>query len=224
MIFTEPYPLLGVISPWNYPFHNFMNHIISGIFAGCGVVVKVSEFSSYSAQYFVNIVKECLKVNGFDPDLVQVVTGFAGAGQALVACDDVDKIIFTGSPGVGRRVMEGASKFLKPVVLELGGKDPMIFTETTPLDDCVAWSMRGVYQNAGQNCCGVERLFVYSSIFDDFIAKITPLVNNMRQGDPLRRNVDCGAMCMPHAAARVQVSTASVMNSFEKIILVSSSS
>jgi len=200
----EPYPVLGVIAPWNYPFHNFMNHIISGIFAGCGIVVKVSEFSSFSAEFFVNIVKEALEVNGFDPDLVQVVTGFAGTGQALVACDDVDKIIFTGSPGVGRKVMEGASQYLKPVVLELGGKDPMIFTETTPMDDCIAWSMRGVYQNAGQNCCGVERLVVYESIFDEFISKITPLVENLKQGDPVTRKVDCGAMCMPNAAARIQ--------------------
>ena len=75
MIFTEPHPLLGVISLWNYPFHNFMNYRISGIFAGCGVVLKVSKFSLYCAQYFVNIVKECLKVNGFDPDLLQAVTG-----------------------------------------------------------------------------------------------------------------------------------------------------
>ena len=73
--------------------------------------------------------------------------------------------------------MEGASKFLKPVVLELYGKHPMILTESTPFDDCVASSMRGMYQNAGQNCCDVERLFVYSSIFDDFITKITPLIN-----------------------------------------------
>ena len=200
----EPYSVLGVIAPWNYPFHNFMNHIISGIFAGCAVVVKVSEYSSYSAKYFVNIVKEALSVNGFDPDLVQVVTGFAEAGQALVACPDVDKIIFTGSPGVGRKVMEGASQYLKPVVLELGGKDPMIFTETTPIADCIAWSMRGAYQNAGQNCCGVERLFVYDSIFDEFISKIVPLVENLKQGDPTKRNVDCGAMCMPNAAERVQ--------------------
>ena len=200
----EPYPVLGIIAPWNYPFHNFMNHIISGIFAGCGVVVKVSEYSSYSAAYFVNIVKEALSVNGFNPDLVQVVTGFAGAGQALVACSDVDKILFTGSPGVGRKVMEGASHYLKPVVLELGGKDPMIFTETTPIADCIAWSMRGVYQNAGQNCCGVERLLVYSSIFDEFISKIVPLVENLKQGNPTSRNVDCGAMCMPNAAMRIQ--------------------
>lgn len=90
---------------------------------------KVSEYTSWSAIYFAEIVHAALRVNGHSPDLVQLVTGLGDTGAALVQCPLVDKIIFTGSPAVGRKVMEGASKVLKPVVLELGGKDPMVFCD-----------------------------------------------------------------------------------------------
>jgi len=88
-----------VIAPWNYPFHNMLNHIISGLFAGNAVVSKPSEYTSWSGGYFLRLVREVLVAAGHSPDLVQVVTGFADAGAALVA-SNVDKIIFTGSPGV----------------------------------------------------------------------------------------------------------------------------
>jgi acyl-CoA reductase-like NAD-dependent aldehyde dehydrogenase len=93
------------------------------------VVCKVSEYTSWSALIFKKIIQEALRVNGHSTDLVQIITGLGDAGAALVQCSLIDKIIFTGSPAVGRKVMEGASKVLKPVVLELGGKDPMVFCE-----------------------------------------------------------------------------------------------
>ena len=196
-----PYGVLGVIAPWNYPFHNMLNHVISGIFSGNAVVSKVSEHTSWSSGYFGKICRTALEVNGHDPDLVQTVTGFGEAGAALVACPDVDKIIFTGSPGVGRKVMEGASHHLKPVILELGGKDPMVFVEDAKIKDVVPWAMRGCFQNCGQNCCGVERLFVYESIKQEFIDAVLPRVRALRQGIPLAScgadgDVDCGAMVM----------------------------
>jgi delta 1-pyrroline-5-carboxylate dehydrogenase len=124
-----PYGVLGVIAPWNYPFHNMLNHVISGLFSGNAVVTKVSEHTSWSALYFTNLVRMALEVNGHDTNVVQTIYGFGDAGAALVQCEFVDKIIFTGSPTVGKLVMEGCSKVLKPVVLELGGKDPMVFCD-----------------------------------------------------------------------------------------------
>ena len=141
-----PQGVVFVVAPWNYPFHNMLNHVISGIFSGNAVVSKVSEHTSWSSTYFGKICRMALEVNGHDPDLVQTVTGFGESGAALVACDDVDKIIFTGSPGVGRKVMEGASKYLKPVILELGGKDPMVFCDDVKIKDVVPWAMRGCRQ------------------------------------------------------------------------------
>eukprot|EP00566_Odontella_aurita_P005293 CAMPEP_0113561984 /NCGR_PEP_ID=MMETSP0015_2-20120614/20277_1 /TAXON_ID=2838 /ORGANISM="Odontella" /LENGTH=629 /DNA_ID=CAMNT_0000463835 /DNA_START=40 /DNA_END=1929 /DNA_ORIENTATION=- /assembly_acc=CAM_ASM_000160 len=196
-----PFGVLGVIAPWNYPFHNMLNHVISGLFSGNAVVTKVSEHTSWSADYFSRICREALRVHGHDPELVQVITGFGEAGAALVDCSHVDKVIFTGSPGVGRKVMEGASKNLKPVILELGGKDPMVFCDDVKIKDVIPWAMRGCFQNSGQNCCGVERLFVYESIHDEFLDKILPKVKALRQGVPLATcgntgDVDCGSMIM----------------------------
>ena len=139
-----PVGVLGVIAPWNYPFHNMLNHIISGLFAGNAVVSKASEYTSWCGTYYLRLVREVLAAAGHDPELVQLVTGFADAGAALVG-SSVDKIIFTGSPGIGRHVMLGCAKVLKPVVLELGGKDPVIVCEDADFEQVINYTMRGVY-------------------------------------------------------------------------------
>lgn len=200
-----PLGVLGIIAPWNYPFHNLLNHVLSGIFSGNGVVTKCSEHTSWSSVHFHRICRAALEANGHDPELVQLCTGTAAAGQALVACPHVDKVFFTGSPGVGRSVMAGAAPHLKPVVLELGGKDAMVFCEDVRLQDVLPWALRGCFQNCGQNCCGVERLFVYESRVEEFLAAIAPKVRDLRQGCPLSDNfVDCGAMVMDAQCALVQ--------------------
>ncbi len=198
--YVEYHPLgvLGVIAPWNYPFHNIYNHIISGIFAGNAVVTKVSEHTSWSSRYFGAIARDALSACGHSPDLCAIVTGFGEAGAALVACDGVDKIIFTGSPAVGKRVMAGAAPSVKPVILELGGKDPMIICDDANVQEVLPMAMRGVFQNCGQNCCGVERIYVYESRYDSFLKAATEAVKRLRQGPPLcGQQVDCGAMVMP---------------------------
>jgi len=191
-----PLGVLGVIAPWNYPFHNMLNHILSGLFSGNAVVTKVSEHTSWSAKHFSSLVRKALLAHGHSPDLVQVVTGFGDVGAALVECPLIDKVIFTGSPKIGRLVMEKAAKSLKPVILELGGKDPMVICDDVLLEDVLPWAMRGCFQNAGQNCCGVERLFVYESIHDKFVEAIKNKIIALRQGPVLSGNVDCGAMVM----------------------------
>jgi acyl-CoA reductase-like NAD-dependent aldehyde dehydrogenase len=200
-----PLGVLGIIAPWNYPFHNMLNHVLSGIFSGNGVLTKCSEHTSYSSVYFHNICRAALEINGHDPELLQLCTGVAETGRALVECPHVDKIFFTGSPDVGRRVMAGCAPNLKPVVLELGGKDAMVFVDDAKLDTVIPWAMRGCFQNSGQNCCGVERLFVYESIVTDFIAAIVEKVSTLRQDDPLSSNlVDCGAMVMDAQCTLIQ--------------------
>jgi acyl-CoA reductase-like NAD-dependent aldehyde dehydrogenase len=187
-----------------------MNHIISGIFAGNAVVGKVSEHTSWSAAtYYSRIVRAALTVNGHNPDLLQTITGFGEAGAALVADPLVDKVIFTGSPAIGKKVMEAASQFLKPVVLELGGKDAMVITEDCKVAEVLPWVLRGCFQNCGQNCVGVERVVVYESIHDEFIQHILPRVKALRQGIPLETcgsdaNVDCGALVMEAQLQHIQ--------------------
>eukprot|EP00904_Undaria_pinnatifida_P006431 jgi/Undpi1/2918/HiC_scaffold_14.g06295.m1 len=193
-----PLGVIGVIAPWNYPFHNVYNHIISGIFAGNAVVSKVSEYTCWSSRYFTAIMSEVLKECGHNPDLCLTVTGFGDAGAALVASPNVDKIIFTGSPEVGRKVMEGCCKTLKPVVLELGGKDPFIVCEDADIERVMPFVMKGSFFNVGQNCIGVERVYVYEKVYDRFVKRATELAGQLRQGPVLGKDVvDCGAMVMP---------------------------
>jgi len=200
-----PLGVLGIIAPWNYPFHNMLNHVLSGIFSGNAVVTKCSEHTSWSSVFFHNLCQGALEANGFDPEVVQLATGMAETGKAMVECEHIDKIFFTGSPKVGRHVMMGAAPFLKPIVLELGGKDAMVFCEDVKIADVSSWAMRGCFQNSGQNCCGVERLFVYESIAEDFIKSIVDKVANMKQGCPLNENsVDCGAMVMDAQCTLIQ--------------------
>jgi acyl-CoA reductase-like NAD-dependent aldehyde dehydrogenase len=101
--------------------------------------------------------------------------------------------------------MAGCAPNIKPVVLELGGKDAMVFVDDVKLDTVIPWAMRGCFQNSGQNCCGVERLFVYESIVSNFIAAIVEKVSTLRQADPLSSNlVDCGAMVMDAQCTLIQ--------------------
>jgi acyl-CoA reductase-like NAD-dependent aldehyde dehydrogenase len=204
-----PMGLLAPIAPWNYPFHNVMNHIISGIFAGNAVVGKVSEHTSWSSAYFGRIVQMALIEHGHNPDLVQTVTGYGDAGAALVSDPLVDKVIFTGSPAIGRKVMETASKHLKPIILELGGKDALVIMEDCKLPAVVPWVMRGCFQNCGQNCVGVERVLVYESLYDAFLEDVQQKVAALRQGIPLvtcgsTADIDCGSMVMDEQLDIVQ--------------------
>jgi len=193
-----PFGVLGIIAPWNYPFHNFMNHVISGLFSGNAIVCKPSEFTSWSGQFFVRMVKEVLRTCGHSPDLVQVVTGFADTGRALVANKGINKIIFTGSGPVGKHVMRGAAANLTPVVLELGGKDPAIVCEDADLDQVMPLLLRGAFQNAGQNCMGLERIYAHEQVHDEIVRRAKEAILKIHQGDPLcSRGCDVGSMVTP---------------------------
>jgi acyl-CoA reductase-like NAD-dependent aldehyde dehydrogenase len=202
----HPLGVLGIIAPWNYPFHNVYGHIISALFAGDAVVIKVSEHTSWSAGYYRDIVHAALRALGHSTDLVQIVTGFGDTGAALVECADIDKIVFTGSAKVGKLVMRAASDRLCPVVLELGGKDAMVVFDDCDFAQIEHVSMRGTFQNAGQNCVGAERFFVQAGIYDRFCDTVAAQARGLRQGNPLgpAGSVDVGSMAMPGETDRIK--------------------
>lgn len=191
-----PLGVIGAIVPWNYPFHNVFNPVSAALFSGNAIVIKVSEYASWSIDYYKRIIDGCLDAVGAPRDLVQFVVGYGGTGNALVT-SGVDKVIFVGSPGVGVMVAKAASANLTPVVLELGGKDPFVVCDDVDVQSVLQTACRGVWQNMGQNCAGPERFFVYEKIYDEFCDGITKIVKRMKQGpsigDPY---VDCGAICM----------------------------
>jgi acyl-CoA reductase-like NAD-dependent aldehyde dehydrogenase len=193
----HPLGVVGVIAPWNFPFHNLLCPTIPALFAGNGVVAKVSEHTSWSAEPYLQVIRDALVAHGHSPDLVQVVTGYGATGSALVT-SGVEKVFFTGSPQNGRKVMEAASRGPIDVVLELGGKDPMIVCDDADLDHAVEQAMLGVFTACGQMCVGVERIYVFDAVYDEFVARVVAKTKALRQGAPLGdRVVDCGAMTMP---------------------------
>jgi acyl-CoA reductase-like NAD-dependent aldehyde dehydrogenase len=193
----QPLGVIGIIAPWNYPLQNVLGPTIPALMAGNAVIVKVSEWVAWSAQRFQRIFDEAFKKVGASPDLVQIINGYGKTGAALVS-GGVDKVIFTGSLENGKRVAAEAAKTLTPVVLELGGKDPLIVCDDADLEQAVHAALTGSYINCGQNCLASERTLVFDAVYDAFAARVSELARNLRQGEPLgKATVDCGAIVSP---------------------------
>jgi acyl-CoA reductase-like NAD-dependent aldehyde dehydrogenase len=190
--------VIGVICPWNFPLQNVLGPTVPALMAGNAVVVKVSEWTSWSAPRIQRIFDEALTSAGYSTDLVQLVTGFGETGAALVN-GGVDKIVFTGSMANGRRVMQQAAKTLTPVILELGGKDAMIVCDDASLDQAVHAALAGTFITSGQMCLASERLLVFDAIYNEFVDRLVAKASALTQGPPLSGHVvDVGAMTMPH--------------------------
>ena len=184
-LLREPYGVVGIISPWNYPFSLPSIQTLTALLTGNAVVLKPSEFTPYSSLE----LEKLLRAAGLDPDLLQVITGDGAAGAALLAAN-VQKVVFTGSVATGKRVAQAAAARLLPVVLELGGKDPMIVLEDADIDVASSAAVWGAFMNAGQTCLSVERCYVQEKIYSKFLEKCVEKTNKLRVGSshPLRHN------------------------------------
>jgi len=196
----KPLGVIGVIVPWNYPFHNVLSAAAAALMAGNGVVIKVSEYASYGAERIETVLREIIAKRGYDPNLIHVITGMGETGSALVT-SGVDKVLFIGSPAVGKLVMRAASANLTPVILELGGKDPFIVFDDVDLEHCLDIAIRGAFINCGQNCISAERIYVQSGVHDRFVEEIVKRVRTLSMGasscKPDGRRCDFGAITMP---------------------------
>lgn len=164
MVEREPYGVMGVISPWNFPILNPMRVVLAALVTGNTVVLKPSEHSPMSAVRMRQFGLEA----GIPEDVFLVATGGGATGAAL-ARGDVDKITFIGSVKNGRAVANACADRLTPVTLELGGKNPMVVLADADLDRAVNMAVQGAYWNAGQICIAVERLYVEAPVYDRFI-------------------------------------------------------
>ncbi|CAG8529675.1 16903_t:CDS:10 [Funneliformis mosseae] len=202
------YQPLGVVTAlvsWNYPFHNVFGPIISSLFVGNGILIKSSEQVAWSMQFYSKIIKTCLMECGHDPDIVQFLCGFPEFGEAVVR-SGVDGITFVGSCEVGKQVMKAASDNLTPCILELGGKDCAIIRHDANLSQALPITMRGTFQNAGQNCVGLERILIHESLYDGFVVMVTEQIKKLKVGSILNDDdiVDIGAMTMSGQGERLQ--------------------
>ena len=209
----HPLGVIGVITPWNFPLQNILGPTIPALFAGNAVIVKVSEWTSWSAAPFQDFLDRCMRDCGYSPDLIQIITGYAETGAALVS-GGVDKIVFTGSMANGKRVIAESAQTLTPVVLELGGKDPMIVCDDADLDQAAHAAVSAAFIASGQMCLAAERVLVFDAVYDAFVAKVQDVALRLRQGAPLSgKLVDVGAMTMPR---QVEIVDALVRDALDK--------
>jgi acyl-CoA reductase-like NAD-dependent aldehyde dehydrogenase len=187
----RPYPVVGVISPWNFPLILAYDDAIPALMAGAAVVIKPSEVTPLVAMEIRRGWKEIGA-----PDVLEVVNGTADTGGALI--DEVDYLQFTGSERTGKIVMKRAADTLTPVSLELGGKDPMIVLRDANIDRAVNAAAFGGLANTGQICMAIERVYVEEPVYDEFVSKLTDRVRELRQGtDDESFKRDLGAMTFP---------------------------
>ncbi|TFY75476.1 hypothetical protein EWM64_g8537 [Hericium alpestre] len=178
----EPIGVCGQIIPWNFPLMMMAWKLGPALATGNTIVIKPSEFTPLTALRMASLIKEA----GFPDGVVNVLVGYGSTvGSAIAGHPLIDKVAFTGSTLIGRKVMEAAAKSnLKKVTLELGGKSPNIIFNDADIDKAVNWSAHGIFWNHGQACCAGSRIFVQSGIYDEFLKRFTAKATSLKLGDP----------------------------------------
>ncbi|KAH7886884.1 aldehyde dehydrogenase domain-containing protein [Phlebopus sp. FC_14] len=178
----EPIGVVGQIIPWNFPLLMMAWKLGPALATGNTIVLKPSEFTPLTAIRMCHLIVEA----GFPPGVVNVVTGYGNTvGNAISSHMKIEKVAFTGSTLVGRKIMEAAAKSnLKNVTLELGGKSPNVIFDDADLDQAVNWAAFGIFFNHGQTCCAGSRIFVQETIYDEFLKRFTEKTKSLKVGDP----------------------------------------
>ncbi len=190
----QPYGVVGVIGPWNYPVFTPMGSIAYALAAGNTVVFKPSEYTTRVGQWLVDTFVESLGDEGMHRTPLRLITGNGITGAALCR-SGIDKLAFTGSTATARRVMGACAESLTPVLMECGGKDALLVDSTANLKsaaDAVVW---GALANAGQTCVGVERVYVADAVAEEFISMVCDHVASLRIGGDT--SADIGPITMP---------------------------
>ncbi|MBQ0079814.1 MAG: aldehyde dehydrogenase [Eubacterium sp.] len=193
----NPIGVCAIISPWNYPVSMAHWMLIPALTAGNAVVLKPSEETPLVALAYVNVLNRVLPEG-----VLQIVFGDEEQGKMLVK-SDVQLIGFTGSMEAGQDIMSSAGRGLKQVIMELGGKDPCIVLDDADLDEAVSFAVANSLENAGQMCISTERVFVESSIYDEFVAKACQYIRYFRVGPFTDQMANVGPIINEHQRQRI---------------------
>lgn len=199
--FHEPYGVVGIIVPWNFPMPIFAWGVAPALAAGNCVVVKPAEVTPLTALRLAELALEA----GLPEGVLTVVPGFgAVAGHRLVEHPDVRKIVFTGSTAVGTGILRTSADRLKRVTLELGGKSPTIIFADADVEAAAKAAPGAVFDNSGQDCCARSRILVQRSVYDEALAVMEQVVKGVRTGDPNDRATDMGPLISAAQRDRVR--------------------
>ncbi|WP_114811774.1 aldehyde dehydrogenase family protein [Paraburkholderia kururiensis] len=187
----EPVGVVGAIVPWNFPLMIGMWKIAPALACGCTLVVKPAEITPLSALRIGELALEA----GVPPGVLNIVTGKGKVvGDALVAHPGVDKVTFTGSPSVGRGILQGAAGNFKRVTLELGGKSANVIFADANLDQAVRAAASGIFFNTGQVCSAGSRILAHRDVYDDVVERLAARAKAIRVGDPSGRDTSMGPL------------------------------
>ena len=192
-IFRVPYGVIGIISPWNYPFSIPFSEVIMGLLAGNTVLLKTATETQFTGLALKTVIESA--------DLPEGVFHYLNlpgriAGEGFLN-NGVDKLFFTGSVPVGKRLMAMAAETLTPVNLELGGNDAMLVCEDADPVRAAAGAVWAGFSNSGQSCGGVERVYVHEAVYDAFMAELKQRTEGLRPGNSLSPDCDLGCMTTP---------------------------
>ncbi|KAF3901589.1 hypothetical protein ABW21_db0203681 [Orbilia brochopaga] len=193
----EPMGVVAACVSWNYPFHNLLGPIVSSIFAGNGIIVKGSESTAWSNNFFLSIVSRALVACGHNPDLVAGISCWPDVADHLTSHPKISHVTFIGSRPVAKLVAKSAAATLPALCIELGGKDAaIILDDVANLKPLSSVLVRGVFQSAGQNCIGIERIVVLPKIYDRLVEILESRIKELRVGSILDspEDTDVGAM------------------------------
>ncbi|QPM91365.1 aldehyde dehydrogenase family protein [Pseudooceanicola algae] len=194
---------LGVcaqVIPWNFPLLMLAWKVAPALAMGNTVVLKPAEYTPLTALLFAEICQQA----GVPAGVVNILTGDGAVGAALVAHDGVDKVAFTGSTEVGRKIRTATAGQGKALTLELGGKSPFIVFEDADIDSAIEGLVDAIWLNGGQVCCAGARLLVQEGVAETFIARLKTRMTHLRQGDPLDKCIDIGAIVDPVQLDRIR--------------------
>jgi aldehyde dehydrogenase (NAD+) len=196
----EPYGVVGLIFPWNGPVFNACTKLAPALAAGCSTVVKPAEDTPLSAVLLNNILTQA----GVPDGVVNLVTGYGHTvGAAITEHPDVEKVAFTGSTEVGRRIVQAASGNLKRVSLGLGGKSPVLIYDDADLDMAITMAAMGIFIHSGQGCICGSRIFVHRNVYDQVLAGIAAIANSVKLGGPKDDDVLIGPLISQKQLDRV---------------------
>ncbi|MEH7218025.1 aldehyde dehydrogenase family protein [Bacillus toyonensis] len=196
----EPIGVVGQIIPWNFPLLMAAWKLGAALATGCTIVLKPAEQTPLSLLYTAQLLKEA----GFPNGVVNVVPGFGeGAGEAIVNHPDIDKVAFTGSTVIGKRIMRKAAERIKHVTLELGGKSPNIILKDADLSKAIPGVFNGIMYNHGQNCSAGSRIFVHRRHYETVVNELAKMANKIKLGNGLNPKTEMGPLVSKKQQERV---------------------
>jgi aldehyde dehydrogenase (NAD+) len=197
---AAPVGVCGQIIPWNFPLLMAAWKLAPALACGNTVVLKPAETTPLTALRLAEVLQEV----GLPPGVVNIVTGAGETGAALAAHPQVQKLAFTGSTEVGKKLAAMAAGTGKRLTLELGGKSPHIICEDASLDQAIEGIVQGIFFNQGHVCCAGSRLLVQESVQDEVLQKLAARMQQLRVGNPLDKNTDVGAINSAEQLATIQ--------------------